>query len=486
MVNALTEVKDSPTDASSVCSSGSPASRHAQGKRETAQDKTLLCCNSEGRATSRRRHKARKGTFVLDSRKKPLMPCSNKRARLLLERRRARVHKLYPFTIRLVDRTVEESKTQEVQLKIDPGSRVTGIAIVREDSEVLKLAELTHRGHAISEALTQRSAFRRRRRGKLRYRPARFLNRGNKGKGWIAPSLQHRVDTTIAWVERFRCLAPITSLSTELVRFDMQKLENPEISGVEYQQGELAGYEVREYLLEKRGRCCAYCGAKDTPLQIEHVTPKTRGGSNRVSNLTLACAPCNQAKGALPVEIFLAKKPAELAKIKLKLKAPLKDAAAVNATRWKLFNTLKKTGLPVSSGSGGQTKFNRSRLHIPKTHALDAACVGTQEELFHWDMPTMELKATGRGTYKRTRLDKYGFPRAYFMRQKHVRGFKTGDMATVKVPSGKKKGTYFGRVAVSKTGTFTIQTRSGAVQGVSWKHFTLAQRGDGYGYNQRT
>jgi len=96
---------------------------------------------------------------------------------------------------------------------------------------------------------------------------------------------------------KIRTLAPITDLSVEHVRFDTQKLENPEISGVEYQQGTLLGYGVREYLLEKWGRACVYCGATDVPLQVEHLIPKSRGGSNRIRNLTLACEPCNRTKG---------------------------------------------------------------------------------------------------------------------------------------------------------------------------------------------
>jgi len=95
----------------------------------------------------------------------------------------------------------------------------------------------------------------------------------------------------------------------ELARFDMQRIQNPEISGVEYQQGELMGYEVREYLLEKRDRTCAYCGKTDIPLEIEHIVPKSKGGSNRVSNLTLACTECNMKKGNKPLEQFLSRKP---------------------------------------------------------------------------------------------------------------------------------------------------------------------------------
>ena len=182
--------------------------------------------------------------FVLDKSQKPLMPCSEKRARLLLERGRARIHRIRPFTIRLIDRKVEDSILQPIKLKIDPGSKGTGMALVRVSDvrqTVLTLIELKHRGANIRDALTRRKAFRRRRRGKLRFRPARFDNR-KRPEGWLPPSLQHRVGTTMSWVDRLRRLSPVSSIDTELVRFDTQLLENPDISGVEYQQGTLAGY----------------------------------------------------------------------------------------------------------------------------------------------------------------------------------------------------------------------------------------------------
>ncbi len=228
------------------------------------------------------------------------------------------------------------------------------------------------------------------------------MNR-TKPEGWLAPSLQQRVDTTQVWVDRLQRLAPIAAIAQELVQFDMQQMENPEISGVEYQQGTLAGYEVREYLLEKWGRECAYCGAKDVPLQIEHIHPKAKGGGNRISNLTLACEPCNKKKGAQEVEKFLLKDQKRLDRILAQAKRPLKDAAAVNATRWALFHTLKETGLPVTSGSGGLTKFNRSRLAIPKTHALDAVCVGKVGTVEEWQKPTLALKAISLAAYLGTR-----------------------------------------------------------------------------------
>ncbi|MGM0521331.1 MAG: RNA-guided endonuclease IscB [Pseudomonadota bacterium] len=436
--------------------------------------------------------------FVLDKHKQPLMPCSEKRARLLLERGRAVVHKRYPFTLRLKDRVGGD--TQPLRLGIDPGSKTTGLALVREsDGEqrhVLCLFDLIHRGFQIKKALEQRRGFRRRRRTKnLRYRAPRFDNRMRKA-GWLPPSLQHRVDTVMAWVERLSKLVPITAINQELVRFDTQKLDNPEISGVAYQQGTLLGYEVREYLLEKWGRECAYCGTADTPLEIEHVVPRSCGGSNRVSNLTLSCHDCNQAKDALSLTVFFADEKglkkrlkangltadARLERVQRQLKQPLRDASAVNATRWALFHALKATGVPVTVTSGGRTKYNRQRLDIPKTHALDAACVGVFDTLHDWAVPSLTIKATGRGSYQRTRLTKHGFPRGFLMQQKQVQGFQTGDMVKAIVPTGKKAGTHTGRVAVRKTGSFNIQTQQGAVQGISHKHCTLIQRGDGYGY----
>jgi len=433
--------------------------------------------------------------FVLDKKKNPLMPCCEKRAQLLLERGRAAVVRVYPFTIRLKDRVGGD--IQPIRLSIDPGSKTTGLTLARESEEidvesgeikrtrhVVWLAELTHRGHSISETLTSRCSMRKARRGRnTQYREARFLNRGNKNKGWLPPSLQHRVDTVISWVERLQRLAPIKAISQELVRFDMQVMQNPEIDGIEYQQGTLAGYEVKEYLLEKWGRRCAYCESKNIPLQIEHIQPKSKGGSNRVSNLTLACEPCNTAKGAQPVEIFLAKKPQLLQSIVSQTKKPLKDAAAVNSTRWALYNALKMTGLPIETGTGGRTKWNRYVLNIPKSHALDALCVGTVDAVKNWQYPVFAIKSTGRGCYQRTRLTAYGFPRGYLMRKKSVHGFQTGDMVSADVPKGVKAGIHVGRAAVRASGYFNIQTAQNIIQGVSHRHCKIMQRADGYGYS---
>lgn len=416
--------------------------------------------------------------FVLDSNQKQLTPCKPSMAHKLLTANKAAVFKRYPFTI-ILKKTVMATP-EPITLKIDPGSQITGIALVQKE-KVIFGAELTHRGQAIKASLESRRSLRRGRRNRhTRYRQARFINR-KRSEGWLAPSLQHRIETTMTWVKRLIKLAPISSIIQELVRFDLQQLENPEISGIEYQQGELLGYEVREYLLNKWERKCAYCGAKNVPLQVEHIHPKAKGGTNRISNLCLACEKCNTKKGTQNIEQFLAKKPEVLKRILSQAKRPLKDAAAVNSTRWALFNRLKETGLNVSTGSGGLTKFNRTRLNLPKTHWIDAACVGRVESLEVLTSKPLLIKATGHGTRQMCRTDKLGFPSRYVPKLKFVKGFQTGDIVKAVVTSGKKIGTYIGRVAVRTSGSFNIFA-SELVSGISYKYCQTVHRKDGYSY----
>lgn len=400
-------------------------------------------------------------------------------ARKLLTAGKAAVFRRFPFTIILKKRVT--STIESITLKLDPGSKTTGIALLQGE-KVIFGAELTHRGQTIKASLDSRRLLRRGRRSRhTRYRQARFLNRTRK-KGWLAPSLQHRVETTLTWVNKLRRLAPISLIVQELVRFDIQQLENPEISGIEYQQGELQGYEVREYLLNKWNRKCAYCDAENVSLQVEHIHPKAKGGSNRISNLCLACEKCNLKKGTQDVQQFLAKKPDILKHIFAQAKRPLKDAAAVNSTRWALFSRLKKTGLPVLTGSGGMTKFNRTRLQLPKTHWLDAACVGQLESLSVLTSKPLLIKATGHGTRQMCRTDKFGFPSRYVPRNKFVKGFQTGDIVKAVVTNGKKIGEYVGRVAVRTTGSFNISA-SELVQGISHKYCKIVHHKDGYSYS---
>ncbi|MBJ7900744.1 MAG: HNH endonuclease [Cyanobacteria bacterium RI_101] len=417
--------------------------------------------------------------FVIDTDKKPCDPVHPAQARLLLNQKKAAVFRRFPFTIILKEKQVEEPKPLTV--KIDPGSKTTGLSILSGET-VIWGAELSHRGQQIKSALDSRRAIRRGRRNrKTRYRPARFLNR-KKPDGWLAPSLQHRVETTLTWVNKLIRYCPVASIAQELVRFDLQKMENPEISGVKYQQGELQGYEVREYLLEKWNRQCSYCGAKDVPLQVEHIQPRAKGGTDRISNLCLACEPCNTRKGTQDIKDFLSGKPDLLSRILKQAKTRLKDAAAVNSTRWALFNALKRTGLPVTTGSGGQTKFNRTRLGLPKTHWLDAACVGNTPTLHVLTNQPLLIKTAGHGTRQVCGTNKFGFPTRHKSRVQIYKGFQTGDIVQAIVTTGKKIGVYCGRVLCRASGSFDVATKTGRVAGISHKYCQPIHKKDGYGY----
>lgn len=419
-------------------------------------------------------------SFVLDTNKRPLNPIHPAQARKLLKDGQAAIFRRFPFTIIL--KSASNQKVQPLEIKIDPGSKCTGLAILF-GSKLIWAAELTHRGATIQAALLSRHQIRRGRRSrKTRYRPARFLNR-TRAKGWLALSLQHRVDTTLTWINKLIKFTPIQSIAQELVRFDIQQMVNPEISSIEYQQGTLAGYETREYLLEKWQRKCSYCEVENVQLQIEHIVPRAKNGSNRISNLCLACESCNQKKGTLDIQIFLAKKPEVLKRILSQAKRSLRDAAAVNSTRWALFNALKATDLPVTTGSGGQTKFNRIRLGLAKRHYLDAACIGEIDTLQVLTDRALLIKCQGHGTRQACRTDKFGFPSRYVPRFKFVNGFQTGDIIKAIVNKGKKIGTYIGRVAVRSTGSFNISNQAGLVQGISHKYCRIVHAKDGYNYS---
>jgi len=424
--------------------------------------------------------------FVISSTQKPLMPTRPARARKLLTAGRAAVYRLHPFTIILKDRT--DGEVQTVEVKVDPGSKTTGIALVgqfeQQGAVVLFGANLNHRGQAIKNALESRRSLRRGRRGRnTRYREARFLNR-TRTAGWLPPSIESRVVNTESVIHKLASRCPITSATVELVKFDTQSMVNQEISGTEYQHGELLGYEVREYLLEKWNRTCAYCGIKNVQLQVEHIVPRSVGGSNRVSNLTLACQPCNKKKGSHPIEFFMKNKPELLKKIKAQVKAPLKDAAAVNASRWALVNRLR-AWLPVKTGSGGRTKFNRTQQGYPKDHWIDAVCVSESGEhvTIREGMKPLTITAKGRGKHQVVCTDKFGFPRNKAGRIKRVHGFSTGDIVKLVLEKGKYEGTYITRLTgVRLTGTLDIKTPKTTI-GASWKHFTLIQRNDGFDYS---
>ncbi len=423
--------------------------------------------------------------FVLDTKKHPLNPVHPARARILLTSGKAAVFKWYPFTI-ILKCEVVSPMVDPLRIKIDPGSKTTGLALVNDASgEVVFAAELRHRGQSIKQSLDDRRAVRRSRRQRhTRYRKPRFDNR-HRHDDWLAPSLESRVCNVVTWVQRLMRMCPIAAISLELVKFDLQAMENSEISGVEYQQGTLAGYELREYLLEKWSRTCAYCGAKEVPLQVEHIQSRAKGGSNRVSNLCLACEACNVKKGTQDIRVFLAHKPKILARILAQAKAPLTDAAAINATQWSLYRRLHILGVPIECGTGGRTKYNRTTRGLEKAHWVDAACVGasTPAQVHIKGVMPLLIKAYGSGRRQMCLMDARGFPRTKAKQKKFKHGFRTGDIVRADVPSHlKNPGIHIGRLSAKANGAFTITTSTRTVTDIGKNYCQTLQRVDGYGY----
>ncbi len=401
--------------------------------------------------------------FVLDQHKKPLMPCTEKRARLLLKRHRAVVHKMAPFTIRLKDRRAEDSVFQPLRLKLDPGSKTTGSALLLEGAlgaKAIFFGEIVHKVGIKAKLDARRTVRRGRRQRQTRYRPAQFQNR-RRPEGWLPPSLTARVNQTVHVVAKMCRLAPITALSVEHVAFDTQKMQDPEISGVEYQQGTLLGYEVREYLLEKWHRACAYCGQTQVPLEVEHIVPKNRRGSSRISNLAMACHECNATKDNRTAEEF------GYPDIQAQARKPLQDAAFMNARR---------------------TKKQRTACGLPKEHYFDALCVGkSTPDQFASLVPMVQVwTAKGRGTRQMCRTNAYGFPVAHRSRKKMHFGFQTGDLVKAVVLRGKYAGTWVGRILVRASGRLDIAAHGQRMaQGISYKYCRVLQRQDGWQYEAK-
>lgn len=423
--------------------------------------------------------------FVLDNLKQALMPCHPARARALLKKGEAAIYRRFPFTIILKNR--QGGVTQCQEFKLDPGSKITGLALVLKGKQLNKVvwaAHLTHRSQTITQNLLSRRAIRRsRRHRKLRYRPARFNNRCRTAK-LLAPSLYSRVNHIMVWTRRLLQKTPISSIAVETVKFDTQQMQAPEISGVEYQQGNLFGYEIREYLLEKWSRTCAYCDATNVPLEIEHIIPKSKGGTIRLSNLTLSCRPCNIQKGSSPIQEFLAKDTQRLQRTLKQCSTPLKDAAAVNSTRYAVGENLKQLNIPISFSSGGRTKFNRTQQGYKKNHYIDAACVGESGNniFIPKSLTPLDIIASGRGTRQMCRMDRFGFQRTSTKSEKQVKGFKTGDFVKVVITNGKKKGYYTGRIAIRSSGNFNLKTKKETLQGINYRYCKLLHHSDGYHY----
>ena len=418
--------------------------------------------------------------LVIDKHKKPCNTISNAYARMLLFKKQAVIHKRFPFTIRLKnDNAVLKDRNYTV--KLDPGSRTTGVAITDDKDSVVMLAEIEHRGHIIKRSLDSRRMIRRHRRNRnTRYRPARFLNR-TKPKGWIAPSVKSRADNVINFVKKYKKIININKVMIENVSFDVAQMTTDDcLIGTGYQQGPLYNTSLRKFIFSKTKGKCSYCGAKAT--EIDHIIPRAKGGTDSTYNLTPACKKCNKLKDKLSLKDFGKLVGKDFSKLTPK-KLP-RDAAIVQIARNYMIKEITKLISDTTLHDAWLTKYNRDELGLPKEHYYDALSVGEIPSKFNFlTNKVLTISAKGRGSRQMCRVDRYGFPRTSAKASKFVEGFQTGDMVKAIVLNGLKKGEYLGKVAVRSNRCFDIQTKTKTIEGIWYKSCHIVQRGDGYLYS---
>lgn len=300
--------------------------------------------------------------YVLNKQGKPIMPCKEAKARKLLKQNKAKIAKHEPFTIQLLFDC--ENQTQEVNLGIDAGSKHIGVSATTE-KQVLYEADVELRNDIVNK-LSSRSEARRSRRNRLRYRPARFSNRiKSKHKGWLTPSIEQKINTHIQVIKHLYEVLPITKLIVETAQFDIQKINNPEISGKEYQQGEKLGFwNVREYVLYRDNHECQCCHdkSKDSILNVHHIESRKTGG-DAPNNLITLCETCHKAYHNGDI------------KLNLKRGKSHRDSAFMGIMRKTLLNRLRELYSNVCETYGYITKSVRIENNLPKEHYIDARCI---------------------------------------------------------------------------------------------------------------
>lgn len=300
--------------------------------------------------------------YVVNKKGEPLMPCSPRKARILLKDQKAKVIRRTPFTIQLLFGS--SGYKQPVSLGIDAGTKHVGLSATTEKSVLLE-GETKLRTD-IQELLATRKGFRQSRRNRTtRYRECRILNR-KREKGWLAPSVQNKVDAHIKLVNLVHRLLPITNVTVEVAQFDTQLLKNPTISGDQYQQGDQLGFwNVREYVLYRDGHFCQRCKGKkkDKILNVHHIESRKTGG-NSPGNLIVLCETCHDEIHQQGLEYLFKRKCHSL-----------RDASQMTVMRWFIYNGLKKLYPHAQTTYGYMTKNTRITNRLPKEHAVDARCI---------------------------------------------------------------------------------------------------------------
>ncbi len=298
--------------------------------------------------------------YVLSVEGKPLMPTKRHgKVRRLLKQHLAKVVKTKPFTIQLLYETT--SYTQNITLGIDSGYNYIGFSAVTEKEELI-CGEVKLRDD-ISELLKERRMYRRIRRSRLRYRKRRFDNRiSTKKEGWLAPSIKHKLDSHVRFVDYLKKILPIANIVVEVANFDTHKLKNPDVAGEGYQQGEQQDFwNVREYVLYRDNYTCQLCGKKNTILEVHHIGYWKEDRTDRPGNLITLCTKCHSPSNHKAGGKLYGMEPVQ---------KPLKGATFMSTIRWKLVNMLM-----CGYTYGYITKSKRVSLGLEKTHYNDALCI---------------------------------------------------------------------------------------------------------------
>lgn len=360
----------SPTDTSLVCGSEAHQLNNLSGVSDSAVGLKTPDNNPEGTLTRRERRGPDSrvpAVYVLSMRGEPLMPTSPRKAKSLLKSGRARVSRRTPFTIRLLYATGETR--QLVSLGVDAGYSSIGLSAVTGKKELFS-SEVLLRSDMVKLNSERRQYRRSRRHRKTWHRKPRFLNR-KKPQGWLAPSIQHKFDSHLKVISDVKRLLPVTRVTVEVAAFDIQRIQNPEVSGAGYQEGPQKKFEnVREYVLFRDGHACRHCKGKsrDPVLVVHHIESRQTGG-DRPENLLTLCKGCHDAHHRVEIEVT-AKPP-----------KGFKPEAFMNAVRRRLVALLREENgegfrpVPVFETYGHITKSERIALGLPKSHANDAFAI---------------------------------------------------------------------------------------------------------------
>ena len=288
------------------------------------------------------------------------MPTTPRKARILLQSGKAKIAGRDPFTIQLIYGSA--GYKQPLTLGIDAGYKHIGFSAVTEKKELIGgEVELLD---GVSERITERKKYRRTRRNRLRYRKPRFDNR-KREQECLAPSIQHKLDTHLRLVERIKSRLPITKITVETAKFDIQKIKNPDIQGEQYQQGEQLGYKnLTDYIRHRDGYECQNPECKNKKsekiLQVHHLGywKKPPDRSNRPSNLITLCDKCHSSPNHRKGKLLHGWSP----------KVKSFKAETFMSTIYKQIVEV----LEASLAFGYQTSFTREELNLAKSHNNDA------------------------------------------------------------------------------------------------------------------